>query len=751
MKGGRVVVFAVLVALGARSAASASTPASSASAAPPPWVARAEARQKKSLDEFDRRITDELRQLAPDAVDAFERANRAREADDHATAAPLFAEVMEKAPPFRHAERRLCSSLIALGKVDEGLGHCRHAAEDGGVENLAGLALALIDDKVANDARRREAAAIAERATDADPKDAFAWRARLMVAAALGDVGTLSSAAARLGELGEPELAAAALMGHAAELLSPEGRAPDSQESSHALRLASDAAKLLPREKQVWFMMCSAALGVGDQRSLDRCSRELQSLAPDDPQTHFLAALRAGAEGRLDDAQRSLDRARELGLDPETYADFDASIAEARPFYARWLPVIGWTVGGWLLGALLLIVAGLVASRAAMRSAESLPTEQSGRAQGMSAALARAYRGVLWLCCVYYYVSIPLLALTVIATGVAVIVGSFAVGYVPVKLLLIAAVLVLVTLGAILKSLFVRRRDEDPGQKLDTSEHPKLAETIREVAERVETRPVDTVFLTPGTEIAVFERGGMMSQVRGTSERCLVLGVGVLDGMQLGAFKAVLAHEYGHFSNRDTAGGGFALAVRRSLLAMAQALIEGGAAAWYNPAWLFLNGFHRIFLRISQGASRLQEVLADRWAAFAYGSDAFVSGLTHVIERSVRFDHHASATLQAAIEHNRPLRNLYEGTGEEAPEDVDEAIRQEMEREPSPYDSHPAPRDRIRWVRALGATADAATSPEAGEPAWSLFNDREQLELAMTAEIRYRIYDAHGVRIADAA
>ena len=57
----------------------------------------------------------------------------------------------------------------------------------------------------------------------------------------------------------------------------------------------------------------------------------------------------------------------------------------------------------------------------------------------------------------------------------------------------------------------------------------------------------------------------MGRQLRGRAERCLILGVGVLEGLKIGPFKAVLAHEYGHFTNKDTAGGGFALAVRRSL------------------------------------------------------------------------------------------------------------------------------------------------------------------------------------------
>ena len=98
----------------------------------------------------------------------------------------------------------------------------------------------------------------------------------------------------------------------------------------------------------------------------------------------------------------------------------------------------------------------------------------------------------------------------------------------------------------------------------------------------------------------------------------------------------VLAHEYGHLSNRDTAGGRFALAVRRSLMIMAGHLALGRAATWYNPAWLFVKGFNRVFLLISQGATRLQEVLADRWAALSYGSRAFEEGLRHVVARAVR-------------------------------------------------------------------------------------------------------------------
>jgi Zn-dependent protease with chaperone function len=211
----------------------------------------------------------------------------------------------------------------------------------------------------------------------------------------------------------------------------------------------------------------------------------------------------------------------------------------------------------------------------------------------------------------------------------------------------------------------------------------------------------------------------------------------------------VLAHEYGHFHNEDTAGGGFALAVRRSLFAMALSLAMGGAAHWYNPAWLFVSGFHKIFLRISQGASRLQEILADRWAAFAYGADAFTRGMRHVIARTVRFDAHVQSALGEVIEEQRPLRNLYRYRVKgKAPDEAElaHAIDEAINAEPSPYDSHPSPAHRLALVAALPARV-VETSPDDAREVWDLFSDRRELERQMTNRIREAVEKNHGVLI----
>lgn len=80
------------------------------------------------------------------------------------------------------------------------------------------------------------------------------------------------------------------------------------------------------------------------------------------------------------------------------------------------------------------------------------------------------------------------------------------------------------------------------------------------------------------------------------------------------------------------------------------------------------------------------------------------------------------------------------------PKEWFEAIRQQMNREPSPYDSHPRPVDRIEWVLALAAEG-VPPQPDDQDEVWSLFEDREDLERRLTDEIRRHVADQHGATI----
>ncbi len=521
-------------------------------------------------------------------------------------------------------------------------------------------------------------------------------------------------------------------------------------ERGEALRLARSALAEGAGDVGTARVACDVAVRLHDASILTDCSARLDSLAPGELSTEYYGVLGALVREEYRAARRHLEAARAAGLDESVAKRFATIIDERQPAWSRWGFVALAGLGAWAAVLALLLAAGAVLSRITLGRARTLATDRSPGAGRGAVGLRRIYAAVLWLTCAVYYVSLPLVALLVLALGVGVWLLFAEIGRIPIKLLLIVAATVLVSLWAVLKSLWatvVRAKESDPGLRLDLAEHPRFRGALEEAATRVATRRVDTVFVTPGTDAAVYERGGLARQLAGRTERCLVLGVGLLDGMTQAQLKSVLAHEYGHFVNEDTAGGGFALAVRRSILRMAEALASGGAAAWYNPAWLFVTRFHNLFLRVSQGASRLQEILADRWAALAYGGKTFAAGLAHVVTRSVRFDKHADATLREVIEGELALQNLYRYVPAKPVEEHELAQEAEkaMTAEPSPYDSHPRPVDRIAWVGDVACAHGA--DPDDGAPAWGLFSDREALERRLTDEVRANVAARHGVQI----
>jgi Zn-dependent protease with chaperone function len=517
-----------------------------------------------------------------------------------------------------------------------------------------------------------------------------------------------------------------------------------SNEQDEAKRLAESALEKWRDDPWAALTACEVGISTNNLRLLQAGVDRLGATAPGDSVTSTYAAILLASYGRFDEAQSALDAARAVGLPEPQYVLLSKRLAAAVPWTTRIRRPALFALVGWVLGAVALIAVGALLSRATLRSAETMPPTLEGSVQG--AKLRSVYRGVLAACCAYYFISLPFVLVIVVVAGGATVYGLMQVGYVPIKLAFIIVVSVGVTVFAAVRSLFIRRIDVDPGVKLDITKEPALRAVLDEVAHRIGTAPVDTVYLTPGTDVAVMERGGLSKRLTGRSERCLILGAGVLEGFRIRPFKAVLAHEYGHFSNKDTAGGSFAMAVRNSVHGMAFSLARGGAASWYNPAWLFLQGFHRVFLRISQGASRLQEILADRWAAFAFGSEAFEEGLRHVVSRSIRFPDLADATVNEAIRGSGVLSNVYRSRPREPRDEqtLDRKIREALDRDPSVYDSHPSPKDRFRWVAALVARGDEKdTDPSAD--AWSLFTDREAIERAMTTEVRRVVNARHGI------
>lgn len=711
------------------------------------WMSSASALAAPSIEdmknEADRELEQELESLAPAALPVLKEANRLRREESWDRAALLYGQLRTQAPTFSGATRRLCSVELARGNHDRALELCREAAKHETADNLSSLASALIERP--SDAAVIEAHTLTERALGLEPNDVWSQmtlcRIELIRKHADRADACLERVSGRLPVAIVGPLYAQVI----AQLL-------DDNEPVRAENVLARALPLAPQDPTLQSVRCQVALARENDAMLRDCTVELRSLAPKLPQTYVFSAIQSATIGEYSEAEDHLDRALANGADPAAVADLRGKIRDARPWYTAWLAPFGIVIGVWLAGLALLFAVGLGLSASALRAARTPPSERSGKASGTSALLRVSYAGVLWLCCAYYYLSIPIVIALVLAVAALPIVGILALGYIAPKLFLIIGFLVLVTLFALAKSLFVRPAQRDPGVRLELERYPDLKQVLTEVAGKLGTRPVDTVFMTPDASVAVFERGGLVSQLSGRSERCLILGAGVLDDMPLDQLRAILAHEYGHFSNRDTAGGGVALAVRRSLVLTAVGLAQGGAASRLNPAWLFVNGYYLLFLRISQGASRLQEVLADRWAAFTYGTENFVEGLKHVIRRSIDFDRHAEATVKELVTTKAGLANLYRHVPQREPEQpLDQAVHDALAREPTPYDSHPSPNERIQLVRSLGADSRPPGAAATALLAWSLLPNREELERTLTAEFCSNVYESTGLELGPAS
>jgi Zn-dependent protease with chaperone function len=610
---------------------------------------------------FEQEIYDRLAAINADAVPIFQEATQAMDAGDLVAAKQGYELVLDLAPDFPDAARRLSYVELGLGNIQVAVQCARQAyAVQDSPYNRNALARALL-------------------ATE-DPRNA-----------------------------------------------------------AEALTLARAAAEALPDDVDINLTLLYAGLVRNDIDAIRQASTTLVEVVPEFPLGHFFVGLVAAQDGKWEQAERELLLAQELGMPAEdVQAALDDGIASQARLH-RWLRRGAYTIVIWLAGLAVLFLVGILLSRltlAAVHRAQPAAQFKVGRAEQFVRTL---YRIVIAATSLYFYVSVPLLILIVVAGTAGIFYLFLAAGSIPLRLAFVLGMPALYTLFVVVRSVFIRVEEKEPGRPVSRDEAPLLWSLAEEVAERVGTRIVDAIYITPAPEIAVTERGSLLKNLRGVGQRCLILGLGVLPGMTKGQFKAILAHEYGHFSNRDMAGGNLARQVRLSMHQMAYGLAVTGQARWYNPAWLFVNGFNRIFLRITLGASRLQEVLADRYAAVAYGVRNFVDGLTHIVRQNLAFNMQVAYEMKEATGQGRSLQNLYilpSLQSDSLRENLETKVSEVMSRPTSPYDSHPAVRERIKLLQQLEVANEVK---EGQEPVWDLLPGAEKLQSEMTAIIQANV------------
>ena len=482
------------------------------------------------------------------------------------------------------------------------------------------------------------------------------------------------------------------------------------------------------------FLVLQAQLSM-ELDKIDDFRQVTQQLVQKHPQlmsTHYYNAILAAYDEKWITAEREIKVAQSLGLAPEIAQSFLDSGVQTHARVWHYVIYALYVVGAWIVGLTMLFLVGKLMSRKTLNSLEE--ANPNSPVSPSELTLRKVYRQLINVAGFYYYISLPVVIFLVIIVAASITYAFIMLGRIPIKLVAVLGIGAVITIYTMVRSLFVKVESEDPGRSLNHDEAPELWDLTRTVAATVNTRPVDEIRITPGTDLAVYEKGTWRERSQDKAQRILILGIGVLNDFKQNGFRAVLAHEYGHFTHRDTAGGDVAIRVNNDMMKFAYAMIANDQARPWNVAFQFLRIYHFIFRRISHGATRLQEVLADRVAALNYGPLAFEEGLTHVVRKNVEFHHLAAKEIDASVQAQRALQNLYE-LGVNQDPNLQQEIEKTLNRETSEDDTHPSPNDRFRLTRKIaGAKELAATGM-----VWDLFKNRVALTTEMTSLIQSKV------------
>ncbi len=184
--------------------------------------------------------------------------------------------------------------------------------------------------------------------------------------------------------------------------------------------------------------------------------------------------------------------------------------------------------------------------------------------------------------------------------------------------------------------------------EIHRNNHPRLFAMIDDIVAAVETNSPKRVYLTNDVNAAVFYDSSFWSMVFPVRKN-LLIGMGLINTLTAEELKAVLAHEFGHFSQRTMKVGSYVYNVNQVIYNM---LYENESYNKLLEAWSSISSFFVFFARIVvelvkgiqwilrkmyqlinlnyMGLSREMEFHADEVATHVTGSAPFVSALLRI-------------------------------------------------------------------------------------------------------------------------
>jgi Zn-dependent protease with chaperone function len=247
-----------------------------------------------------------------------------------------------------------------------------------------------------------------------------------------------------------------------------------------------------------------------------------------------------------------------------------------------------------------------------------------------------------------------------------------------------------------------------PGERVDARSQPRLFAELTATAKAVGEPMPEEVYLVQDLNAAVRQRGGVMGL---GGRRVMLLGVPLMRILRMSEFRAVVAHEFGHYRGHTQ----LAPWIYKTREAIGRTLTHlSGHSALLS--WPFMQ-YAEIFMMITQAISRQQELEADALAARTAGAGAFIAGLRGVHGASIAYKYYARENTPVYADGLAPLPE---------PDDsfmhfmrlprITDVIRQGIQYELTnptldPYDSHPPLAARIAALQRLPQGNDTSHEP----------------------------------------
>ena len=276
--------------------------------------------------------------------------------------------------------------------------------------------------------------------------------------------------------------------------------------------------------------------------------------------------------------------------------------------------------------------------------------------------------------------------------------------------------------GLILWSIIPRPDHfEAPGPVLDESQQPELFSVLSGVAKLTGQELPREVYLIPDVNAWVATRGGVMGF---GSRRVMGLGLPLLQILSVTQFRAVLAHEFGHYYGGDTALGPWVYKTRAAIVRTIERVAQHSSLLSKPFFWYGL-----LFLRLTLRVSRQQELSADELAARTIGGRPLIEGLKLIHGAALAFNPYLASEVAPALRagYRPPVADGFRRflASSEVSAGVTLFLDTVMNAaEEDPYDSHPPLRERIA---ALAQSPDG-DHPDNDPPALSLLADVDAAE-----------------------